>query len=63
MGHKEIIGKRKLIALSASKKKLKRAYSYNLTVHMKSLEQREANTLKMSRWQEIIKLSAEINQK
>ena len=52
----------KLIALSASKKKLKRAYTNNLTAHLKALEQKEANTSKRSRWQEIIKLRSEINQ-
>jgi hypothetical protein len=51
----------KLIALSASKKKLEKAYTSFLTAHLKALEQ-EANTPKRSRWQEIIKLSAEINQ-
>ena len=50
-----------LIALSASKKKLKRAYTSSLTAHLKALEQK-ANTPKRSRWQEIIKLRAEINQ-
>ena len=52
----------KLIALSASKKKLKRAYTCSLTAHLKALEQKEANTPKRSRQQEIIKLRAEINQ-
>jgi hypothetical protein len=33
-----------------------------LTAHLKALEQREANTPKRSRWQEIIKLRAENNQ-
>jgi hypothetical protein len=33
----------------------------NLTVHLKALEQKEANTPKRSRHQEIITLSAEIN--
>jgi hypothetical protein len=33
-----------------------------LTDHLKALEQKEANTPKRSRWQEIIKLRAEINQ-
>jgi hypothetical protein len=51
----------KLIALSASKKKLERAYTNSLTAHLKALEQKEANTPK-SRRQEIIKLRAEINQ-
>jgi hypothetical protein len=52
----------KLIALRASKMKLERAYSSILTAHLKDLEQKEANSPKSSRWQEIIKLRAEINQ-
>ena len=52
----------KLIALSASKKKLKRAYTSSLIAHLKALEQKEANTPKRNRRQEIIKLRAEINQ-
>ena len=51
-----------LIALSASKKKLERAYTSSLTAHLKALEQKEANSPKRSRQQEIIKLRAEINQ-
>jgi hypothetical protein len=46
----------KLIALSASKKKLERAYTSSLTAHLKALEQKEANIPKRSRMQEIIKL-------
>jgi hypothetical protein len=52
----------KLIALSSSKKKLERAYTSSLTVHLKALEQKEANLPKRSRQQEIMKLRAEINQ-
>jgi hypothetical protein len=52
----------KLIALSASKKKLERVYTSSLIAHLTALEQKEANTPKRSRWQEIIKLRAEINQ-
>ena len=52
----------KLIALNAFKKKLERAYTSSLTAHLKALEQKEANTPKKNRWQEIIKLRAEINQ-
>jgi hypothetical protein len=52
----------KLIALSASKKKLERANTSSLTTHLKALEKKEANTPKRSRWQEIIKLRGEINQ-
>jgi hypothetical protein len=51
----------KLIALSASIKKLERAYTSSLTAHLKALEQKEANTPKRRRQQEIIKLRAEIN--
>jgi hypothetical protein len=52
----------KLIALGDSQKKLERAYSSSLTAHLNALEQKEANTPKRSRWQEIIKLRVEINQ-
>jgi hypothetical protein len=52
----------KLIALSAYKKKLERAHTHSLTTHLKALEQKEENSPKRSRWQEIIKLRAEINQ-
>jgi hypothetical protein len=54
--------RRKLIALSASKKKQEREHTNSLTTHLKALEQKEANTPKRSRWQEIIKLRGEINQ-
>ena len=52
----------KLIALSASKKKLERAYTSSLTAHIKALEQKEAYSPKRSRQQEIIKLRAQIKQ-
>ena len=52
----------KLIAASAAKKKLDRAYTSSLTTHLKALEQKEANSPKRSRWQEIFKHKAEINQ-
>ena len=39
----------KLIALSASEKKIKRAHTSSLTTHLKALEQKEANSLKRSR--------------
>ena len=52
----------KLIALSASQKKLERAHTDSLTTHLKALEQKEVNSPKRSRWQEIIKLRGEINQ-
>jgi hypothetical protein len=40
-----------------------RAYTSSLTSHLKALEQKEANSPKRSRWEEIIKFRAEINQK
>ena len=43
----------KLIVLSVSKKKLERAYTSCLTAHLKALEQKEANTPKRSRGQEV----------
>jgi 50S ribosomal subunit-associated GTPase HflX len=52
----------KFIALSASKKKLERAYTSSLTAQLKALGKKEANTPKRSIHQEIIKLRAEINQ-
>ena len=52
----------KLIALSASKMKMERAYINSLTTHLKALEQKEAISPRRSRRQEIIKLKAEINQ-
>jgi hypothetical protein len=52
----------KFIALSASIKKLERAYTSRLTTHLNDLEQKEANISKRSRQQEIIKFRAEINQ-
>ena len=58
----KVVLKGKLIAPSASKKKLERTYISSLTAHLKALEQKEANTPKSGRQQEIIKLKAEINQ-
>jgi hypothetical protein len=54
--------RRKLIALSASKKKLERAYTSSLTAHLGALELKEANLPKRRRRQEIIKHRVEINQ-
>jgi hypothetical protein len=52
----------KFITLSALVKKLERSYTNNLTAHLRALEQKEANSLKRIRNQEIVKLRAEINQ-
>jgi hypothetical protein len=51
-----------LIALSAPKKELERAYISSLTAYLKALEQNKANTPKRIIWQKIIKLRVEINQ-
>jgi hypothetical protein len=58
---KEVL-RQNLIALSASKKKLERAYTSSLTTHLKTLEQKEANSHKRSRGQEVIKLMTKIKQ-
>jgi hypothetical protein len=57
----------KLIDLSFQKteclqKNMDRAYTSSLTAHLKALEQKEANSPKRSRRQEISKLKIEINQ-
>jgi hypothetical protein len=44
----------KLMALSASKKKLEKAYTSSLRAHLEALELKEANSPKRSRRQEII---------
>jgi hypothetical protein len=51
-----------LIDLSASKKELERPYTSSVTTHQKALEQKEANSPKRSRQQEIIKIRGKINQ-
>jgi hypothetical protein len=60
MGHMKAVLRRKFIALSAWVKKLEG--SYNVTAYLRALEQKEANSPKMRRRQEILKLMAEINQ-
>ena len=62
MGHNERGAKRKIHSTSALVKKLERSYTNNLTAHLRALEQKEANSPKRSRRQEIVKLRAEINQ-
>jgi superfamily II RNA helicase len=62
MGHNESIPKRKTIISECLQKKLQRAITRSLTAHLIALEQKEANSPKRIRGQEIIKLRAEINQ-
>jgi hypothetical protein len=52
----------KRILLNASKKKIERGHTSSLTTHLNALEQKEANSPKRNRQQEIIKLRGEINQ-
>jgi hypothetical protein len=52
----------KFIALSAFIKKLEKYHTSNLTLPLEALEQKETNTPKRSRGQEIVKFRAEINQ-
>jgi hypothetical protein len=52
----------KLKALSESKKELEKAHTSSLPTHLKALEQKQANSPKRSRQQEITKLRGKINQ-
>ena len=62
MGHNESSPKRKTHSSECLQKEKERAYTSSLTAHLKALEQKEANSPKRSRRQEIIKLRGEINQ-
>ena len=46
----------KFIALSALVRKLERFYTNNLTAHLRALEQKQANSPKRNRRDEIVKL-------
>ena len=50
-----------LSAYIAYVKNLEKSHNCELTAHLKALEQKEPNSPRRSRCQEIIKLSAEIN--
>jgi hypothetical protein len=63
MGHNGSSPKRKTHGSEDLQMETKeREYTSNLTAYQKALEQKEANSPKRSRWQEIIKLRAKINQ-
>jgi hypothetical protein len=62
MGHNERISKKKTQTFECLQKETQRAHASSFTKHLKALEQKEANSPKRSRWQEIIKLRGEINQ-
>ena len=53
--------RRKFIALNAHMKKLEIFHTSELTEHLKTLEQKEANSPKRTRREEIMKLRTEIN--
>jgi hypothetical protein len=48
----------KFIVLTALVKTLERFYTNNLTAHLRALEQKEANSTRRNRRQEIVKLRA-----
>ena len=57
MGYNESSAKEKvLMKTNDFIKKLERSYTSNITAHLKVLEQKEANTPKRSRGQEMFKL-------
>ena len=56
------ISKRETHSSECLHKKRERAHTSSLTIHLKALEKKEANSPKRSRRQEIIKLRGEINQ-
>ena len=51
----------KFIVLKAYMKKVEKSHTSDLTEHVKVLKQKEADSLRRSRQQEITKLRAEIN--
>ena len=52
----------KFIAIQAYLKKKEKSQINNLTLHLKELEKEEQTKPKVSRWKEIIKIRAEINE-
>ena len=52
--------RKKFIVLCAYRKNLESFHTSDLTAYLKALEQKEANSSRKSRWQEIIKLCDEI---
>ena len=62
MGHSASIPKRKTHSSECLQKETRESHISSLTTHLKGLEEKEANSPKMSRRQEIIKLRGEIDQ-
>jgi hypothetical protein len=61
MGDNESSAKRKIHGFESLQKEIEKTYTSSLTTHLKALEKR-SKLPKRSRWQELIKLRAEINQ-
>ena len=61
MGYSESRAKSKIYSTKCLYKTLERSPISNLTAHLKALEQKEVIIPKRSKWQEIVKLRAEIN--
>ena len=51
----------KFIAINVYMKKLEKSHTRELTEHLKALEEKEANSLRRSRWLKIIRLRTERN--
>ena len=62
MGHNESISKRETHNSECLQKETRESTHQQLTTHLKATEQKEPNSPKRSRLQEIIKLRGEINQ-
>lgn len=62
MEHNKSSAKRKFIALRAFIRKLENSHTSNVTVDLQTQEQRETDRTKRSKWQEIIKLRAEMTE-
>ena len=62
MGHNRSISKRETHNSECLQEETRESTHSSLTTHLKALEQKEANSPKRSRRQEIIKLRGEINQ-
>ena len=61
MGHYESSAKRKIYSTKCLHKEVEKFHTSDLAVHLKTLEQKETDSPRRSRWQEIIKLRAEMN--
>ena len=63
VGHKDSGAESKIHSTECPQNQLERSHTSNLTAQLKALEQKEVNTSKRSREQEIIKLRTEIETK